>query len=254
MARSTSLFKAAVFSLTLSLELAIASFISLARASTVNFNPPDRGVPEMSVGGATRGDGLCGEVEPLSPKDTTQNRDYFPYFGLTVADRPTLFFHVKGSSNYAGQPLYFELSEIDAEGEPGEVVYQTDLSLPDRRSVMSVSLPADLVLEEGKIYQWYIEMTCSPLDAGSAEMNYLEGWIDRIGETPDLSDRLEIARTPTDRATVYAEAGIWFDAIETLARERRVEDTPELKAAWEALLGDSDVGLSDDVVDTSVLD
>ncbi|MBE9039283.1 DUF928 domain-containing protein [Oscillatoriales cyanobacterium LEGE 11467] len=258
MAWQTPLFKVAVFSLTLSLELAIAAgFASPARSSALDFSPPDRGAPETAVGGATRGNGLCGEVKPLVPKDTSQNSEPFPYFGITIADRPTLFFHVKGSPRYVGQPTYFALNEITTQGERGELVYEADLSLPERGGVMSVSLPPTLTLEEGKSYEWFMEMSCIDNEEAS-EMNHIQGWLDRISATPGLSDRLDIAQTPTDRATVYAEAGIWFDALETLARERRVENTPELQAAWASLLGDSDVGLNDEdleqVVEASWVD
>ncbi|MDY6937217.1 MAG: DUF928 domain-containing protein [Cyanobacteriota bacterium] len=262
MARLTSLLKVTVFSLALSLELTIAARLGLpAKAGGLNFNrgvtigvfnPPDRGAPTTAVGGATRGSDLCAEVKPLIPKDTSHHRENPPYFGLALMERPTLFFHVKGSAKYTGETLYFALNRVDADGNLGELVYETNLSLPDRGGVMSVSLPPQATLDVGQSYQWYLEMTCNA-DSPNAEGNSLEGWIDRVDRTPDLADRLEIARTPTDRATVYAEAGIWFDAIDTLARERLDEDTPELKAAWDELLGDSDVGLGD-VVEASLLD
>lgn len=76
------------------------------------------------------------------------------------------------------------------------------------------------------------------------------GWIERLETSPELATQLASAETAIDRARIYAEAGIWYDAIETLTRELQGADTPELKAQWESLLASLD--LSEEIFDQLV--
>lgn len=250
MAWQKSILSLTALSLGMSLELAMMA-IGTAQAGVSNsisertwqlsqFNPPDRGAPNTGVAGATRGGILCSEVTPLSPKDVS--RDYGsetpPYFGLTVTEQPTLLFDVAGTAQYSGAPVYFEILELNKQGAGSEVVYSTDFNLPTKPGVISV--PTNVVLEEGKSYLWYMEMTCNP-NTSNAETAGIYGSIERVTATEDLSRQLNIAKTPEDRSQVYGEAGIWFNALDTLAQARMEEDTPELDASWKALLQSIDL-------------
>jgi len=52
------------------------------------------------------------------------------------------------------------------------------------------------------------------------------GWIDRVEPSPELAQQLDGA-SEVDRAILYAEHGMWYDAVATLAalRRSRPEDT-----------------------------
>jgi hypothetical protein len=211
------------------------------------FDPPaDRGAPS-TVGGATRGEGLCNQVTPLVPKDSTKvetTRENLPipapYFGLTVASQPTFFWHFKQSPLYAGEPIAFVLYEYNPEvefnpdaGKYGQQVYETTIDYPDQSGARAFNLPFDL--EVGKSYVWYLEMGC---DDGQSGSTY--GWIERIEEPSQLSSQLLAASGALAKTQVYAKSGVWFDALNTLVRERMTADSLALQDAWMQLLQDID--------------
>ena len=250
MAWKNPIFKLAALSLGLSLELAVAAGFSFsARASSEvsnpnsvipqtwqlsQFNPPDRGAPDVTVGGATRGE--CIDMTPLIPKDTSKDYGEIvpPYFGLTVAERPTFFWHVEKSS---AQEIYFEIVEYntDGRGKDGPSVYQTTFSLPATPGVISTKLPPSSGLEAGKTYRWYVEALCGSYPSEEVR-SVASGWVERIDASPALSSQLVRAETSEVRSQVYAEAGIWFDALNILGQERIAADTDTLKTKWEGLL------------------
>jgi hypothetical protein len=250
MAWTNSLLNLTVFSLGLSLELAIAASAGAQSAepfgnSTQNsnphqtwmvsrFNPPDRGAPGAAVGGATRGPCdtiLAKTVTPLMPKD---NKDR--YFGLTVTDNPTFFWHSQGNPE---QPVTFFIYEVNGQRQSSQPLYETNLNLPSTPGIVSLTLPPDLTLAVGKSYVWYLEMSCEADDVAGL----IVGGIDRVDASSHLDRQLRFAQTPSAQSKIYAESGIWFDSLDTLARARLIQDTPELAANWEALLEDDNVQL-----------
>ncbi|MBE9039284.1 DUF928 domain-containing protein [Oscillatoriales cyanobacterium LEGE 11467] len=249
MAWKNPIFNLATLSLGLSLELAIAAgFSAPVRAnsaiSTPNsaipqtwqlsqFNPPDRGAPDVAVGGATRGE-LCG-VTPLIPKDTSKDYGEInpPYFGLTVAERPTFFFHIE---KQIAQEVFFEVYEYNTEGrgKDGQLIYETNFSVSATPGILSTKLPPSSDLEAGKTYRWYLDIVCG--NDSSVEVASTSGWVERVDATPELSSKLVRADTTEARSQVYADTGIWFDALNILGQERIAADTDTLKTEWENLL------------------
>lgn len=199
-----------------------------SNSETIQFNPPDRQPPPTAVGGAVR----CGSKVELSALVVTiPDEDYiFSYFGLTTADRPVFYFYNRDRTRQ--EQVFFMLMEGDAEHPPREstTIYETTFDIPEGVGIISFNLPPDVTLKEGKIYQWYIE------DSSEVSVEWLYGWIERIETPPELADRLAEAETEIERAKTYAEAGIWYDALETLMQERQVADTPDVQAKWESLL------------------
>ena len=157
------------------------------------------------------------------------------FFGLTVSKTPSFYFdniRLKGQT-----PVYFALFESKPEspGHYDQVVYETNFKLSETAGIINIRLPPEVQLQAGKTYQWYIEVD----NLGSAEA--ILGWIERVETSTELATQLASAETAIDRAKIYAEAGIWYDAIDTLTRERQGSDTPELKYQWESLLASLDV-------------
>ncbi len=204
------------------------------------FNPPDRGAPVNTTGGASRGS--C--VESLMPTDANNI-----YFGLTVAAQPTFYWKINNSK---GQTVYFEVQEYTnpSERQTGEdaykSVYQTEFTLPNTSGIMSFNLPPDIALEEGKAYKWYMDVDCDPT---YGDLRSAEGWVERTSPSLTVQRQLGTASAPIDRSQRYAEAGIWFDALDALAQARLTADTPELQSNWQALIQEADIKLNNDEVD-----
>jgi hypothetical protein len=176
---------------------------------------------------------LCNQVTALQPQD--RKIDPSPYFGVTVAQQPTFFWHFDTPGDYAGAELTFTLLEHNAQTHETKQVYQEVSTYPETAGVVAVQIPANL--DVGKNYQWYLEMDC----AGSApEVGSLEGWVERIEASSELNQQLSGAKTALDRTQAYARAGVWFDALNALVQARLTADSSALKASWQQLLKDID--------------
>ena len=79
----------------------------------------------------------------------------------------------------------------------------------------------------------------------------IRGWIQRVEISPDLRQKLATARE--DKIpTIYADAGIWYDALSSLAQLRqKYPDEPKYRQQWGELL--QSVGLGE-LADKPILD
>jgi hypothetical protein len=196
-----------------------SSLFSQARA--VRF--PAVGTPRRREGAAVRGgcDFIAEKPVPLLP--TTE-----PV--LTTAKYPTFFVDLPKSS--AKEAELFLLSS-DKEQE----VYKTTVTLPNKPGIVGFSLPANGTLpplEVGKNYYWQLSVIC---DSQDREKNMVvEGPVQRVELNPNLVNELKKA-PPRQHPAIYAGAGIWYDAIASLAQLRRSSPNDSTLAAdWTELL------------------
>jgi hypothetical protein len=152
--------------------------------------------------------------------------------GFTVAAYPSFSFYVPPVPAQASPlSIEFVLKENDQE------VYTTTFMTTGKGGIVSISLPtyAGLPpLEVGKNYQWFLSMVC---DSEQRSLDvFVHGSIQRVAPTAQLNNNLNAA-TPNKRPDVYAEAGMWFDALTTLAELRRSNpNNSAYSAEWEQLL------------------
>ncbi len=192
------------------------------------FRPPDRGNPSATVGGATRG-GSCLEAgkQPVSllPKEQ---------WGLTLSERPTFFWYIPASP--VQQASFLLLNDDDS-----QVLYETTLTLPPLGGIVSLQLPPEsTTLQVGKRYHWYLTLNCNSINLEANPL--IEGWVERIEADAQLAQALKQA-TPQTQAKLYAEAGIWYEALTTLANLRRTQPrNAQALAGWTELLRSVDLG------------
>ncbi len=195
----------------------------------VRFVGPSVGNPGQRTGAGSRGD--CEQPKkPLTALVPETN------IGLTVSERPTFLFY----NPYASKP---ELSvEFVLRDEQKKDVYQTTLPVPGK-GIVSVSLPETVSpLENGKTYQWVFTVICNPGDR--MKDDFVKGAVRREALQPDVESQLAGATTERDRVSIYAENGLWYDAVTLLAElRRRSPEDPTFAEDWADLLGD--VGLAD---------
>ena len=233
----------------------------LAPTAVAQYNPPaDLGLPSRREPGGTRGacpaalpvsdiDGLNISSLPVSlPTDdatgtpaiaavnTTVNKDLsltplMPqdnHFGQTVSPYPTFYWYVP---EVTAQAAEFVLMD---EGDNEVYTVKFQLQPTDQGGLISLSLPerAGLApLEMGQNYHWYFSLLCDEFDRGTDI--FTDGWVRRVPE-PDV---------PLVTANDYAQAGIWFEALELLAEEQRLESNGVLNPEWRSLL--ESVGLAE---------
>jgi hypothetical protein len=182
----------------------------------VQFGAPGSATPNTTIGGGARGEGLP-LLTALVP--TTQH-------GNTVSGRPTIFAYLPPMG---AQEVFFSLQD-----EEGNSFYHATLPVSPEGGTIAITLPADAPeLEMGKNYLWYM----APLQAGTILRpdNYaVVGWIQRVESTVNEQD---LASSPIELATAYANAGIWYDTLEVLASAQRSEPGNQAVAAeWNDLL------------------
>ncbi len=154
--------------------------------------------------------------------------------GLTIAAYPTFFFYIPQTS---AQELRFVLLDE----EKGNQVYKTTFTPPTTPGIVSLSLPSNKnlpPLEVGKTYHWYFQINCSAQqleqDIGNV---YVDGWVQRLEPSLTLTSQLEKA-SPRKRVELYRNNDLWYDALTTLAEQRRLKPNDfAIATEWENLLG-----------------
>jgi len=149
--------------------------------------------------------------------------------GRTVSDYPTFFFYLPQTDA--------ELAELILEDESGNQIYQQELTIKNLSGVIGVSIPANTnvpPLEVGKDYTWKFTVVCDAEDRSSDQLE--TGIVRRVELSADILRELENA-DPRQKTVIYAQNGIWQDALGTLAAARRANpNDTDLAADWESLL------------------
>ncbi|NEP46297.1 MAG: DUF928 domain-containing protein, partial [Okeania sp. SIO2H7] len=110
--------------------------------------------------------------------------------------------------------------------------------------VISLSLPENAGLPPLAVnqnYHWYFSLICDEFDRGTDI--FTDGWVRRVES--DTLPNLEDLPTPPlpEQANDYAQAGIWFEALEILAEDQRMKGATIAGPEGQALL--EQVGLAD---------
>jgi hypothetical protein len=162
--------------------------------------PASRSRPQRTQGAGSRG---CPQVQPIAlqlliPSDRTAR---------TSVSHPTLAWHL---SAVPSTPLQLAVTEEGA----AKPIFVRNLAV-DRPGVMRYALPSELTgLQTGKEYRWTVSLICNP--EHPSQNAYARGWIERVSTDADLVKRLNASASSSQKALVYAQAGIWYDAIATL--------------------------------------
>lgn len=239
----------AIFSLAFSLDLfAIAilplqAFASLPRDTeyqVAQYKPPQGlGAPNITAGGGSRS--IC-EEEPqhkedfltaLIPKLSKDNN-----WALTLESNPDFFVYVPKT---IARTAEFTIRDQDDATD----IYRTKINISGEAGIININLPQNVAqLEVGKNYRWYFSLKCDPQNRRKDA--YVQGWITRIEPNSlnaTLASQLQKA-TLRDRYKLYAENGIWYEALASLIELRREEpNDTTLTNEWKKFL--ESAGLSE---------
>ncbi|MEG3918775.1 DUF928 domain-containing protein [Microcoleus sp. T3_A4] len=155
--------------------------------------------------------------------------------GRTVSDYPTFFFYLPQTEAQS--------AEFILQDQSGNQIYKQDVTISNLSGVIGVSIPADKnvpPLEVGKSYTWNLTVICDSQDRSADQIEI--GTVRRVELSEDIRRQLDQA-DPRQKTVIYAENGIWQDALSTLAAARR--DQPNdttFKADWESLLDSVKLG------------
>jgi Domain of Unknown Function (DUF928) len=256
------LFKKIGFSLvaigTLSMftyTLPIGGAITAAIAAGYRFKaplPPNRGIAGNRSGAASR----ISTREPIEEssnsnrrltalvpeyKNSTDPRKFKPeltkVWGLTANEHPNLWFYLPYAQDSIAR-LDFVLRERD--NSVDRVVYQSSIQSPKKSGIINVALPeTSESLAIDRLYQWELKLT---MKRQRDRVVSVKGWIQRVDLDPQLSDRIDEASADR-QAALYAENGLWYDALSTLAilRQARSQD-PVIQQDWRNILKSVNLG------------
>ena len=155
--------------------------------------------------------------------------------GRTVSDYPTFFFYLP--------PTEAQLAEFILLDRSGNQIYKESLTISNLSGTIGISIPANKnvpPLEAGKSYTWNFTVICDPQDRSDDQREI--GTVRRVELSTDILRQLEKA-DPRQKTFIYAENGIWQDALSNLAAARRAQpDDAVLKTDWESLLDSVTLG------------
>lgn len=197
---------------------------SLTRATTnspvkVRFRPPSTGAPSVRLTGGSRGSGDTEiTLDVLAPDD----------IGITTQEQPSLFW-------YQSKPAdaRFELTLLQENKVKPLVQVMVERSAQAGIQRLKLS-EHGAKLVPGVEYQWVVALITDPENRSTDLV--ASGVIQRVEPADELKERVGKA-TPSSLPGVYAEAGVWYDALAALSDQIEIHpDDAGLKAARADLL------------------
>lgn len=147
------------------------------------------------------------EIVPLIPADSR---------GLTTHASPRIWFAV----TYAAEPTGIAepiRADFSIENLASNERHRFRFALPKTSGTFAVTVPESLSV--GEWHRWYLAISCGSEEFLSPrELLLNEGLIQRV-ERPQLQQQLAVPSLDR-RSRLYAQAGIWYDALDEAARER----------------------------------
>lgn len=210
----------------------IASALSLSQSRfmlALKFLLPPKGSPGRRRHHGGSRDRYCAsnqEVIALMPGTN---------LGLTIAERPTFWVYLPYESNQLE-------AEFSLEDKEGDKVYQQIITLRKTPGIVEINLPETLSpLDVEQLYRWRLSVICNPRN--QLEDAFVYGGVERMLMSSDLESQLQ-NKNERERIAIYAEKGLWLDALTTLAKLRGANwQDQALEKDWVELL--QQVGLAE---------
>jgi Domain of Unknown Function (DUF928) len=210
-------------------------------AAALEFKPPRRGIPGRREGGGTREGSLpVPGADPCNAGSAVQFAALMPptNFGLTTSEFPRFFWSTpRTKARFAEFTLHEASESADKKMSDRALVYRSTFRINGDAGIASFALPRNTGipgLAVGADYHWTISLICNPQNR--KQDTKVEGWVQRMAPDAALASQLSQS-TPSDRPKLYADNGIWFDTLSSLAdlRYAKTLDT-SLAEDWANLL------------------
>ena len=147
--------------------------------------------------------------------------------GQTVSTAPTFPWYIPFQS---ASSLHFTIYEHNSQSYQNKGKRLMELPMIPKSGIMTYSLPAtNSLLEVGKKYVWEVEMSCNP-----SQMTVINSEILVVRKPNRLAEQVNNIRDPLDKANVYAQAGLWYDALAEVALQ---PEDPQAQILTRQLIG-----------------
>ena len=212
---------------------------SPANRSSRGFAFAGKGAPASTVSGGRRNNGRCPQDTSLvadsaiAPTTVTQGLTALVplsrFDGETIAERPTFLVYVPPTT---ARQLAFKLEDSDK-----EEVYSTRLNITGSSQIVDIRMQEPL--QVGKRYFWTAALVCPESGPGDP---FVEVSIKRVQPDNALANQLKQATDLFDQASLYAKAGLWYEAAAALFELRQPQPNDlDYVAAWRELLQSVDL-------------
>lgn len=176
------------------------------------------------VGGFARSEGcpVRDQIKTLSAQTTdTASKAADP----TTLDRPVLFVYVPAMT---ASSVQFTIRPNNGRAKD---LQNIKFSTTGSAGFVGIELPNSAKLEVGQQYKWSMAIPCRPDENDVTKTVIIEGLVQRV-QAPTI-----VTAAPEERAAIYAEQGIWQDALSTIAQLRlqRPQDA-SLAEDWSNLM------------------
>ncbi|NJL46417.1 MAG: DUF928 domain-containing protein [Leptolyngbyaceae cyanobacterium SM2_5_2] len=183
--------------------------------------------------------------------------------GYTVSEQPIFWFYIP----YVAENTLAQTSHPVAD-EPHNIRVGKFVLLDQNRNFISSHLMAiellqsprlmtfqlPFSLELNKLYNWYFSIVCEP--EKPSKNPAVRGWVERIERSPELVSALQYA-SPSQEYLIYAENGIWFEALsELITSQQRLLSLEQARRAqvqqdWVEFLASVNI-LNPEMIDLSL--
>lgn len=138
------------------------------------------------------------DINLLAPND---------HIATTVSGHPTFLWNVSKTTSV---PMRFALVESSV----AEPVLELQLKV-EKPGIYEIKVPPNIPeLKVGRIYRWTVSLTCN--ETSPSQDSYAYVIFERVPITSKLAQELAVATNERERSLVYAQSGIWYDAISTM--------------------------------------
>lgn len=203
-----------------------------AQSRRVRYVPPNNlDAPKASASGITRSgctetDKIC--LIALLP-DLKLEASPIPQ---TISERPTIYLLTPKVENGTIRLRIFDESVLTSKR-----VYSKVFSINNQDGIVAFKIPDDApILEINKKYKLEFQVVYQPRAIDKGDKTVF-GYIKRVSPSQKLVDQLKTTTKPIELAALYAQEGIWFETMQTLAEaQRTLPQNPEITEEWLDLL------------------
>ena len=166
--------------------------------------------------------------------------------GETIADKPTVFWYMPRMSLETQFPGVDFVLKNASKQEILSIQYplvKSDRGIVGSPGIMSLTVANPQPLKLAQEYHWSLSIRCDSQSIDHSQDEYTEGRFKRVKPDPTLEQRL-LQATPSERVAIYAQAGLWYETVDSLLQLRHwYPNDKDLAEAWKTLL--TTVGLGE---------
>ena len=221
----------------------LTSTSKIQYVAPVNQEKPGEPIGRRRGGGSRSG---CKQYESLTalvPVSNTGNKQ--AVWGQSTSQNPIFWFAVPDKLTPT-VPVEFVIQD-----EADNYIYHTKFNPPETPAgIVSIAVQPKTPLVAGKSYRWAFSIYCDPEKPSSSV--YVRGSMTQVALNSTIQKQLETAKTPLEKAEIFAKNGIWYNALTTLGEEIQSSKNKdsEITSAWNQLLkqGNLDNSISASIV------